>query len=218
MKTKTVLLVTALTLISILMSACGGSDADATPTMAPEEIQTMAVATFADLLTQTALANPTETPTPTSTVTPFATITLSANTTPIGTIAVGNPTSSCYSMAFVSDVSIPDNTAMTPGETFTKTWKVSNNGSCAWDAGFQFALTGGEAMGSATLTLTQSVAPGATADLSVNMTAPSTNGTFRGNWRMSTAAGQFFGDEVYLIIVVGGAGAAPEVPTATATP
>jgi hypothetical protein len=56
------------------------------------------------------------------------------------------------------------------------------------------------------------------------MTAPNTPGTVRGNWRMSTAAGQFFGDEVFVVINVGGGAAAatdtsePAEATATPTP
>jgi hypothetical protein len=115
---------------------------------------------------------------------------------------------------------------MTPGKTFTKTWKVLNSGTCAWDAGFKFALASGEPMGGSTLTLPTSVAAGAQYDLSVPMVAPSTTGTLRGDWRMSTASGQFFGDAIYVQIVVGGsaptntgaAAVATSTPTATATP
>jgi hypothetical protein len=116
-------------------------------------------------------------------------------------------------MSFVSDVSIPDNTPMTAGQTFTKTWKVKNAGSCAWDAGFKFAFTGGEQMGGTTFTLPAAVAAGAVYDISVPMTVPNKTGTLRGNWRMQTASGQAFGDEVYVQVVVGGGGA----PAATNT-
>jgi hypothetical protein len=60
-------------------------------------------------------------------------------------------------------------------------------------------------------------------DISIAMTAPSKTGSIRGNWRMSTAAGQFFGDEIYVVVLVGGAGgtatntSAP-APTVTPTP
>lgn len=131
MKMKTTALMTALMIAGLLISACGGSDAEATPTMAAQEIQTMAVATFSSGLTQTALAAPTDTLTPTSTVTPLVIATL-ANVTPFGTSFVApKPTAGCYSMSYVNDVSIPDNTPMTPGQTFTKTWKIKNNGTCA---------------------------------------------------------------------------------------
>lgn len=197
----------------LILTACGGSDADATPTLAPEAIQTQAIETFSAVLTQTALAAPTQTPIPTLTASPtFAPFATSAVSTlpALSQVAAVSPTASCYQLRFVSDVTIPDNTQMTPGKTFTKTWKVKNTGSCAWDAGFKFAFVGGEAMNGTTYTLPSSVAAGAEIDISIPMTAPNKTGTLRGNWRMSTAGGQFFGDEVYVVIVVGG-------PTATNT-
>jgi Ig-like domain from next to BRCA1 gene len=209
-------------LASILaLTACGGSDADATPTLSPEQVQTQAIETFSAVLTQTALAAPTRTPASTPTALPtFAPATTSAAITlPAVTpgAVIVSPTASCYQMRFVSDVSIPDNTQMAPGQAFTKTWKVRNAGSCAWDAGFKFAFVGGEQMSGATYTLPSSVAVNTEIDISIAMIAPTKTGTLRGNWRMSTAAGQFFGDEVYLVIVVGGATLTPTKGTATNT-
>jgi hypothetical protein len=222
MKTKITVLMTIVIMLSLLMSGCGGSDAEATPTLSVEAIQTYAVATFSGGLTQTALAAPTNTPMPTSTVIPLPIATL-ANITPFATTISVNPTSSCNMMSYVNDVTIPDNTPMTPGQTFTKTWKVRNSGTCAWEAGYKFAFTSGDAMSGATYTLPQSVPANTDVDISVAMTTPNKSGAIRGNWRMSTTAGQFFGDEVYLVILVGGAGGAATntgapAPTATETP
>src|ERR1043165_1362408 len=194
---------------ALLLSACGAAPAGLTPTAAlnADEIRTQAVGTFASGLTATAFAAPTNTATLTATVAP----TLAAPATSTGGIALGSPvpaTASCYGLSFVSDVSIPDNTPVTAGQSFTKTWKVKNSGSCAWDAGFKFAFTGGDAMGGTTYTLPSSVAAGAVTDISVAMTAPNKTGTLRGNWRMSTPRGQFFGDEVYVQVVIGGGTAA----------
>lgn len=192
---------------SLLLGACGATDPEATPTLTVEEVQTLAVATFASGLTQTAIAMPTNTATPTLTPTPTSTSTPMRTNTPGTPFAPGVgilPTTSCNSMAFVADVNIPDNTPMKPGQAFTKTWRVKNNGTCVWEAGFKFSFTGGDAMGGAALVLDKPVNPGAETELSVALVAPSTAGTIRGNWRMSTAAGTFFGDEVYLVIVVGG--------------
>lgn len=215
---------------ALLLTACGAQVPDLTPTVTfnADDVRTQAVSTFAADLTQTALFAPTETPSPTVMPT-LPTLATSTAGTPFGaatTIGGGaTAATSPYGLTFVSDVTIPDNTQMDPGETFTKTWRVLNSGSSAWDAGFRFALTGGDAMGSTTLTLPASVAAGAQYDISVPMTAPSTPGTYRGNWRMSTSTGQFFGDEVYVVIVVGGAAAATNTgaaatsaPTATSTP
>ena len=207
---------------ALLLSACGATPADLTPTVTvnPDEIRTQAVGTFAADLTLTAFAAPTNTPA--ATITPLATFTAGPTTAAggtIGTAPVAGSTASCYGMSFVSDVSIPDNTPMTPGQAFTKTWKVKNAGSCAWDAGFKFAFTGGEQMGAQTFTLPSQVAAGAVYDISVPMTAPNKTGTLRGNWRMSTASGQFFGDEVYVQIVVGGGAAATNTSSgSTAAP
>ena len=195
---------------AVLLSACGATPADLTPTVTinPDEIRTQAVGTFAADLTLTAFVAVTNTPV--ATITPLATFTAAATNT--GGLALNTApaavTTSCYGLSFVSDVTIPDNTPVTPGQAFTKTWKVKNAGSCAWDAGFKFAFTGGEQMGGAPFTLPSAVAAGAVYDISVPLTAPNKSGTLRGNWRMQTAAGQSFGDEVYVQVVVGG-GAAP---------
>lgn len=193
---------------AVLLSACGAAEPNLTPTVAfsADEIRTQAVGTFSSDLTATAFAAPTNTPVPTLTQLP----TIAATST--GGIVLGSTapaaTASCYGLSFVSDVSIPDNTPVTAGQSFTKTWKVKNSGSCAWDAGFKFAFTGGDAMGGTTYTVPASVAAGTVTDISVAMTAPNKTGTIRGNWRMSTASGQFFGDEVYVQVVIGGGAAA----------
>jgi Ig-like domain-containing protein len=227
LKTRLMKLQIFLALGAILLASCGGGNApEATPTMDPlqvSQIQTLAVATFSSDLTMTAIAAPSSTPA--ATLTAGATIPALPTSTggvPLTGTTPGAPvaaaTSSCYGLTFVSDVSIPDNTQMDPGETFTKTWKVQNNGSCAWDAGFKFQNTGGEPMGSA-FTLPASVAAGQTYDISVPMTAPDKTGTLRSNWRMSTANGQYFGDEVFVVIVVGNASAQPtNTVEATSTP
>jgi len=208
--------ITILTAGIFLLTACGGSAADLTPTLDTNTLSTQIVETFAAGLTQTAVAQPTIQLFPTLTASPtFAPFGTSAATFPPVSQATSAPTKSCYSMAFVSDVTIPDNTPVTPGQVFTKTWKVVNNGSCAWDAGFKFAFTGGDAMSGVTYTLPSAVAVNAIVELSITMTAPANKtGSVRSNWRMSTAGGQFFGDEVYVVVAVGGSTA---TPTATAT-
>ena len=205
---------------AVLLSACGATPADITPTVTvnPDEIRTQAVGTFAADLTLTAFAAPSNTPA--ATITPLATFTSGPTSTggiAVGTAPVAGATASCYGLSFVSDVTIPDNTPVTAGQAFTKTWKVKNAGSCPWDAGFKFAFTGGEQMGGASYTLPSVVAAGAVTDISVALTAPNKTGTLRGNWRMSTAAGQFFGDEVYVQVVVGGGAAATNTVGAGAT-
>ena len=208
-------------LISMLLSACGSNDSEATPTLSVELIQTLAVVTFTLGQTQTAIAMPSNTPTPTATSSPTATSTLAVTNTPGTPRATSGgviPTASCYSMAFVADVTIPDNTNMKPGQTFTKTWRVRNNGTCAWESGFKFTFTSGNSMGGATLTLDKAVSAGTETELSIAMTAPNTSGSYQGNWRMANASGTNFGDEVFVLIVVSGTASSTSTNTATSMP
>ena len=158
------------------------------------DVQTAAVATFASNLTQTAVASPTSTPTLTPTITP--------------TMPSATPTPSCYHLRFIKDVTIKDFTSMNPGETFTKTWLVLNDGTCAWKPGFQFAFYGGDPMGGSNYTLTHPVNPGGYTNLSIAMTAPSGTGIVIGTWSMSDMTGWFFGQALTVKIDLGG-----ETPT-----
>jgi hypothetical protein len=101
----------------------------------------------------------------------------------------------CDRAAFVTDVTIPDGTDFAPGQTFTKTWRIRNNGSCTWTSGYHLVFDSGDAMGgpaSQQLT-TGTVAPGQTIDITVNLTAPGSTGTYRGNWKLRNASGAVFG-------------------------
>lgn len=197
---KKLLMIGSIILIcSIGVNACSSRPGISTPTLSMESVQTHAVATFASALTQTALALPTWTQTPTNTATPTLTM------TPLPLQATGTsvlPTDSCYSLTFLSDITIPDNTEMKPGDQFTKIWRVRNSGSCIWDAGFRLIFTGGNPLGGATLILTEPVNPGSSTNLSVFLTAPKNTGSYQSNWRLSDHDGSFFGDEMYVIIKV----------------
>ena len=167
------------------------------------DVQTAAVATFASNLTQTVAAHPTSTPTLTPTTTPTLTL-IDINATE----ASATPTPACYHLRWIKDVTVKDFTLMTPGETFTKTWLVSNSGTCAWQPGFQFAFYGGDPMGGSNYTLEQPVNPGDQINLSISMTTPSGTGIVISTWRMSDITGWFFGDALTVKIDLGG-----ETPT-----
>jgi hypothetical protein len=207
---KWIVLIILAVMGSLGMSACGTSKSEATPTIDVNAVQTSVISTFAAGVTQTAFSLPTNTPTSTPTSTPTAMATITPGRTSSGPL----PTVvSCYGLVLVADVTIPDKTAMAPGQAFTKTWRVKNSGTCAWDAGFKFIFTGGDAMGGTTQVLSQSVAPGSQIDISIPMTAPTKTGTVTGYWKMSTTSGSFFNNDVFVMIIVGAAG-----PTSTGTP
>jgi len=220
-RNKLVVMLTLLT--ALLLSACGAGKADATPTVSVDLIRTQAVLTYQVQLTQTALANPTATPTATQSQTPAPTLSVPTTNSPVaaGTTTGGSQSSSCYGLSYVNDVTIPDGTQMTPGQSFTKTWLVSNTGTCAWEAGFSFNAVGGDAMGGSAVTLNQKIEPGSQYEFSVPMVAPANqSGTVRGTWRLADANGNFFGDGVFVEIEVSGSAPtntteATTAPTAT---
>jgi hypothetical protein len=205
--------VIALLMACAALTGCGPSEAELIPTFNPDVIRTEAVATFSSGLTQTALAAPTITSTPTL---------LPTNTLlPTGTAGTAKPQSSCYNLLYIKDVTVPDNTVMPPGLSFTKTWEVQNSGSCAWAPGFTFSLVGGDAMGGQALKLEQPVQVGSVTQLSVAMVAPAgKTGTVQATWRMADATGAYFGNALTVVILVGGTttGTAGTPAAATATP
>jgi len=105
---------------------------------------------------------------------------------------------------FVSDVTIPDNTNMAAGASFTKTWRLRNTGTCTWTSNYDIVFVAGNIMGGpASDDLPGNVAPGSTVDISVDLTAPSSNGTHKGSWRLRNDKGVLFGVTPYVQIVVG---------------
>ena len=200
---------------SFLLIGCSNKT-EATPTIDPVMIQTQAVATFSAGLTQTAQALPTATATMTSSPSPTTTSTPSATPT---TAVVILPTSSCNVLTFVSDVTIPDNSSMVPGQEFTKTWRVKNTGDCDWKEDFQIKFFSGNTLDGKTLTLGKTIKPGNETNISINLTAPTNTGVYTGNWRMTDNSGSFFGDSFYVMIkVVDGPTLTATVPAPSQTP
>ncbi len=134
----------------------------------------------------------------------------------IPTVATGTeaPGTCTNNAAYVSDVTVPDGTILAVGQTFNKIWRIRNNGTCAWETGYQFVFVGGEAMTASTSIMVPYTAPGATADLSIPMTAPAASGTHTGQWRMK-ASDSVFGTTVTVNIKVQ---PTPVPPTATHPP
>jgi hypothetical protein len=115
------------------------------------------------------------------------------------------PSACTNNAAFVADVTVPDGTNLSAGQPFSKTWRMSNNGTCAWGSGYQFVFVTGEAMTGSTVVSVPPTAPGATVDITVPMTAPTAPGNHVGQWRMRGADGAVFGQTVSVKIAVPGA-------------
>jgi len=164
-------------------------------------------------MTQGAILNPPTVP-PTSTLS-FATATQAFATSVAPTSPP--PTQSCDIAQFVDDVTIPDGTILKPNETFTKTWRLKNVGTCTWTSSYTVVFSGGDSMsGPATQALAGSVNPGQTVDISINLTAPAADGDYTGNWKLRNASGVLF-SQFYVDIKVKSPTPTP-TQTATATP
>jgi hypothetical protein len=102
--------------------------------------------------------------------------------------------------AFVSDITIPDNTVVTAGSKLVKTWRLRNTGQCAWDAGYVLAFLDGESMGAPDYVTVSPTARDATVDINVPFVAPNSSGTYTSTWRMRSPNSAMFGNRVYVLI------------------
>ena len=207
----------------------------AKPTEDPVIRITQIAQTVQSQLTQNALLTPSPTVTFTPTVTatplpPTATVHATAATMTATRPSTGGGINSGDNAAYVTDVTIPDGTVVAAGTQFVKTWTVKNTGTTTWTKDYQLIYLDG-VMGTNNLQavkLSKAVAPGETIDISVDFTAPQTNGSYISYWKMYNASGYVFGDALNVQFSVGtpspttaGATATAtvtETPTLTATP
>ncbi len=233
----TILLTLALTGCSLLG---GGSQPTSTVAASPLPSTTPAPADTATLAaTDTeapipiagtdTLAPPSATPgasaSATATISPTATISATATasaTAPVNLTASVPQGGGTDKADFVADVTVPDGTTFKSGQAFVKTWQIKNSGTNPWTTAYALVYVRGDQMGGpATVPLSATVAPGANAEISVNLTAPVKLGSATGFWMLRNAAGKLFGlsadanQPIYVKINVG-AEAGP--PPATAVP
>ncbi len=128
--------------------------------------------------------------------------------------------SGCTTRAtFIADMSYPDNAVVAGGSAFVKTWRMRNDGSCAWGPGQSvdsLEMVGGSLMGAATrVPLATTVRRGQTADISIKFQAPADDGTYRSEWKFRRTNGLLFGvgasgaTPFYVQVVVKAAGPTP---------
>lgn len=114
-------------------------------------------------------------------------------------------------MTFIEDVNVPEGTPFAPGEAFTKTWRIRNDGDCDW-SGYQITFADGEPMGTASQAIPDTPA-GGEIDISIEMTAPGGEGGYIGRWQIESPDGVILGHLTCSILVVGSEDAATEVET-----
>lgn len=164
------------------------------PTNTPLPQPTAALPTTAGALPTNAVAIPTLSFNITPNTTPLTGVTPIAGAPAAPAASSGNV---CNSLTYVSDVNYPDGTVFDGGEDFEKTWQVQNSGTCTWDEGYELVFVDGdEAMDPVDVQIKDSVSPGQTVELSVDLTAPLAFGTYNGVWQMRSDSGELFGTQV----------------------
>ncbi len=125
------------------------------------------------------------------------------------------------------DITIPDGNLMRPGESFRKTWRLTNTGSCVWTKDFAIVFFSGSILGASRIHfLSSEVKPGESVDISINMTAPVQPGFYQSDWMLRSPDNQLVGlgpkgiapFSVRLEVVGAGTATQAPQPTATATP
>jgi hypothetical protein len=205
---KPKLIVTAI-LFMMLVAACGSGTPgtqEQEPTADVAAIRTSAASTVISQFTLTAAAFSPTPSQPIETSTPEATSTTSTATgqpLPQVTNALGTTVALCDSLTFVEDVNVQDNTSMSPGQDFLKTWKVKNTGSCPWGAGYELVYAGyQDDMSGQFQPLTGVIQPGQEVEISVQFKAPDAANQYVSAWQMSNPAGVTFPQIIFIKIIV----------------
>lgn len=202
-------------LIATLLVACGPSAATPAtePTVDIAAIRTSAASTVVSQFTLTAAAFTPTPGAPTQTLTPETPEGTATETTlPVAQVtnAEGTTVALCDKYSWdvsTVDVNVPDNTVMTPGQDFIKTWKIKNIGSCTWGAGYTMVYSyGDDKMSGQPQPFGAAIEPGQEVEVSVQFTAPDLPGTYTSYWTLQNPKGIAFqgneGKVLYVQVVV----------------
>jgi uncharacterized protein YkwD len=131
------------------------------------------------------------------------------------TIAITAPANCKDGAVLLRDVTIQDNTPVKPNEKFTKTWEFQNTGTCPW-INYKLVFAAGDQMGAPlSAPITDTVSNGK-AQVSVELTAPASNGTYTGYFTLHNSDDKIVMigvEKTFWVKIVVGSGAI--VPTAS---
>ena len=189
--------VLTLAILAVLLAGCVSVSSETeAPTSAPQFVTSTLPPTKALVLPSTVTpSTPSETET-----TPGDGTRTQAPTAPVDCKIVA---------VLLEDVTIPDNTLLSAGETFTKTWRFKNTGTCHW-TGYTINYLTGDRMGAPDSAPIPDTVAGETVDISLELTAPITDGSYSAYFTLKDEDGEsiLIGTEktFWLKIVVGGDG------------
>jgi len=116
----------------------------------------------------------------------------------------------------LADLSIPAGTELKPGQSFTKSWRVHNNGSCDW-VDYKLVYISGSRMGGNSPSKLRTVTAGEVIDIAIELYAPNYPGEYSGLWKIQDDRGSLLNTELSYRVIIPGPTATPS-PTATQTP
>ncbi len=119
--------------------------------------------------------------------------------------------------AFVQDVMLADGTVVQPGAALQKIWRVQNTGTCDWQVGSSLVFIAGDTMGIENAVTIPPTRSGEIADIQLDLTAPTQQGTHTGWWRLQSTDGTIFGALLFIQVNVQTSAAAAN-DAATDTP
>ncbi|MCS7178980.1 MAG: NBR1-Ig-like domain-containing protein [Anaerolineae bacterium] len=129
--------------------------------------------------------------------------------TPAATGAAMTAAPACLQAAFVTDVTVPDGTKFNNNETFKKTWRLRNSGTCDWPQDAALVFASGEKMGGPDSVPVGVVKAGATVDISVDLKAPANPGRYTGLWYVRAGGAKIPGSDVSVVIQAGEVASVP---------
>ena len=130
-------------------------------------------------------------------------------------------------MRFVADLNLADNNMqspppISPGQPFSKGWRIQNSGTCAWTTAYRLVYVSGNvpgaSMGGQPTAIQGFVPAGQQYDIFVNLVAPLAPGVYQGIWQMVDDQSRPFGDRIWVGITVPAAATATPPPTQTPSP
>ncbi len=179
-----------LTIASLLIPSCGAE----TPTEDPQVVIQTSVAQTV-VAQDTPEVRNTETPGAAAipSKTPFQQITQLPTLPATSTSPASSSFSQCASASLKSETII-DGTIFKPGEQFTKTWEITNTSTCVWNTNYKIVFWDGDILGGGYVyNLPQIVGPGQTVPISLILTTPSADGTYKSEWKLQTPDNINFG-------------------------
>ena len=196
-----------LTIIAAILTACGGASTPSEPTPDVAAVRTSAASTVEAKYTLTSAAfTPTPQPLATETLEPEATATATEESAVVITNEEGTPVELCDSLGYdilTVDVNVPDNTIMSPGQDFIKTWLVKNTGACPWGAGYVLVYADySDDMDGQFIAMTEVIQPGQEVEVSVQFKAPEQAGEYLSAWTMQNPQGVTFPERIFVKIIV----------------